>query len=163
MHYPCFLIESICHKGRVFTAQSFHSFFQAASLRKRNRRFFTLIELLVVIAIIAVLASMLLPALNGARQKAMKIACLSNLRQIGVAMQLYADEYDDYVCPSSVPSKYTETSGFHCTLSGYDSQGRAPSAPPFGVTKSLFYCPGAKADKSLYKYSSYGSKRISDA
>ena len=57
---------------------------------------FTLIELLITIAIIAILASMLLPALNAAREKSYKISCNSNLRQLGFAMMNYTGDNDDY-------------------------------------------------------------------
>ena len=69
---------------------------------KFQQKFFTLIELLVVIAIIAILAAMLLPALSSARRAAQSASCMNNLKQINLAVNLYADSYDDYLPPSSM-------------------------------------------------------------
>jgi prepilin-type N-terminal cleavage/methylation domain-containing protein/prepilin-type processing-associated H-X9-DG protein len=61
---------------------------------------FTLIELLVVVAIIAVLVALLLPALSAAREKGRAIHCMANMKQIGLAVNLYADDYQDILVPS---------------------------------------------------------------
>src|ERR1700722_19614124 len=76
------------------------------SMRERasRRGGFTLVELLVVIGIIAVLISLLLPALNRAREAGKTVACLSNLRQCAMGFRQYANDYQDFILVSTTDS-----------------------------------------------------------
>ncbi|OGV32709.1 MAG: hypothetical protein A2020_15115 [Lentisphaerae bacterium GWF2_45_14] len=78
--------------------------------KTRTGLLFTLIELLVVISIIAILASMLLPALRGARETAKAISCASNMKQIGTGFGMYASDFNGYIAPPSAAAGHPDLS-----------------------------------------------------
>ena len=115
---------------------------------------FTLIELLVVIAIIAILAALLLPALSKAKQRAEATACLSNVRQWGLAFWMYEDENDDYFPYEGSPGDISVGNNLEawCNVAApFASQLPlmdlyAKNLPPLPGKKSLFTCPSVKTN-----------------
>ena len=113
--FHCFYVPLF----KCFSPFSFRVSCPVFLLRKVKIRIFTLIELLIVIAIIAILAGMLLPALNAAREKARAIKCAGNLKQYGMAIAMYAHTYQDYLLIQNPVNHKTGTIGYIYQWGGY--------------------------------------------
>lgn len=127
------------------------------------KQYFTLIELLVVIAIIAVLASMLLPALSKARAKAKGVQCVNFLRQMGIAMLMYAQDNNDYIPPSWEKSSNNKLNLYWpLKLTGWNTDAESAGYQMRGIVDGtyipnrLFVCPAFKGKRLVLDGQSNG-------
>jgi prepilin-type N-terminal cleavage/methylation domain-containing protein len=124
--------------------------FQCLKKPARDRQGFTLIELLVVIAIIAILAALLLPALALAKEKGKRAKCMSNLHQIGLAIQVYTGDNSDYY-PAGIAGNNIAKSAYASTLDGRDlsdiPNNMANALADNGNMRDIWYCPGGASSK----------------
>jgi prepilin-type N-terminal cleavage/methylation domain-containing protein/prepilin-type processing-associated H-X9-DG protein len=129
----------VCKKSRDFLSKGVNKEMNNSSSVAKIRSGFTLIELLVVIAIIAILASILFPVFGRARENARRSSCQSNLKQIGLGMMQYTQDYDEYF-PLSVISQVPTASQTNPPVGGVPI-GWADAVQTYLKSTQIYQCP----------------------
>ncbi len=112
----------------------------------QNRKGFTLIELLVVIAIIAILAAILFPVFAKAREKARQSSCASNLKQIGLSVMQYAQDYDETLPGQDMPEGNSLYGNYIAYTSIPDSGSWIGQLKPYLKNSDILLCPSTKGN-----------------
>lgn len=125
-----------------------------------KKRGFTLIELLVVVAIIAILAAVLFPVFSRAREKAKQATCQSNLKQIGLAIQMYCSDYDGCLPWVSIGSRYHAGSviargWLYYLLFGPPCRFADEALEPYVKNRELWYCPSVGKNELVHPPPNY--------
>lgn len=113
---------------------------------------FTLIELLIVIAIIAILASIIFPVFARARESARRAGCQSNMKQLGLAITQYAQDYDEVMVPDCLDGTAYATGCYVATSTATENYKWMDLIYPYVKSEQAFNCPSARSSHPKYSY-----------